>query len=594
MTQAQRLVRQPASEKKWLNRTETDLINDARCLPDDHSSSEYEEPIWSVPRQAKPVLEVIRGSGLVPELEKRLSSHPGKQSRFSIEALILCTILAGGLKNSYRRVDICAVANGLDAKVGYELGTWTPEDTRPITYDTVRKQHKRFEGGLDEGWTGSDGTPRDLAWFCHTFIAATVPYKYRQMIEAISLDSTVSATWAVTHDYRKEKDALAEYQLESLEDPDLPEPELPTPTTSQTGKVGDLGPDGRIQRSKDPDARPTYKSATSKEPARIVLGYDVHLATAVRSVTWTGDPDKVAFGPAPPAFITSICVAPGATHPGTIGVGIVEQSLRIAPRLGEVVVDRGYSTKRVKFNRLVHALGINVVMDYTSTDIDHPKLIKVGRKGQRLLVSCGDLFSPWLREDKQIPPEDADPKWFADRALWRWKPNQNLKNGGKQFLCPQCAGKVATNAKTRMARTTNSDGPFLSIEDEYCCLGLASVSLALLDSFQRIPYGTLAWKQSYGRRNIVEKSNAMLKDKGGLQAGWCRAFGLAAHTIGALALVIVHNLRELKREAKRELKRILSRQKRNGVTPEPSHNGTGTASTTADSLPITLSSRGPP
>ena len=92
-------------------------------------------------------------------------------------------------------------------------------------------------------------------------------------------------------------------------------------------------------------------------------------------------------------------------------------------------------------------------MDYTSTDIDHPKLIKVGRKGQRLLASCGDLFSPWLPEDKQIPPDDADPDWHADRALWRWKPNQNLQNGGKQFLCPQCAGKVATNAKTRRPQT---------------------------------------------------------------------------------------------------------------------------------------------
>ena len=333
---------------------------------------------------------------------------------------------------------------------------------------------------------------------------------------------------------------------------------------------------------------------TSNRPARIVVGFDVHLATGVRSVTWTGDPDKVAFGPAPPAFIAGICVAPGATNPGPIGVGIVEQTQRIAPNLGEVVVDRGYSTKRKKFNRLVHALGINVVMDYTITDIDHPKLIKVGRKGQRLLASCGDLFSPWLPEDKQIPPENADPDWYTKRALWRWKPNQNLQNGGKQFLCPQCAGKVATNAKTRIARAPNSDGPFLSIEDEYCCLGLASVSLALLDSFQRIPYGTLAWKQSYGRRNIIEKSNAMLKDKGGLNAGWCRAFGLAAHTIGALALAVVHNLKELKREAKRELKRLLSRQKRNGATLEADLNGTRTPSTTEENSSTTLSTRGPP
>ena len=159
------------------------------------------------------------------------------------------------------------------------------------------------------------------------------------------------------------------------------------------------------------------------------------------------------------------------------------------------------STKRERFGRIVHELGINVAMDYTITDINHPKPIKVGRKGQRLLASCGDFFPLWLPEHMQIPPDNAGTDWYTDRVLWRWKPNQNLNNGGKQFLCPQCAGKVATTAKTRMARTTNSDGPFLSIEDEYCCLGLASVSLALLDSFQRIPYGTLAWKQSYGRRN---------------------------------------------------------------------------------------------
>ena len=185
-----------------------------------------------------------------------------------------------------------------------------------------------------------------------------------------------------------------------------------------------------------------------------------------------------------------------------------------------------------------------------------------------------------------VPPDDANVDWYTDRALWRWKPNQNLNNGGKQFLCPQCTGTVDTTAKTRKPRAINSDGPFLSIEDEYCCLGLASISLALLDSFQRIPYGTLAWKQSYGRRNIIEKSNSMLKDKGGLNAGWCRAFGLAAHTIGALALAVAHNLKELKR--------ILSRQKRNGATPEPSHNGTHTASTTEESLSPTLSTRGPP
>ena len=183
-------------------------------------------------------------------------------------------------------------------------------------------------------------------------------------------------------------------------------------------------------------------------------------------------------------------------------------------------------------------------------------------------------------------PSKGAAKWYADRALWRWIPNQNLRNGSKQFICPQCAGKVSTTAKTRKPQTPYSDGPHFPIEDDYCCVSFATVTVNLLDSFQRIPYGTLAWKQSYGQRNVIEKANSMLKDKGGLNPRWCRAFGLAAQTIGALALAIVHNLKELKR--------ILSRQKRNGTIPEASVNGTGPASPTEEEPSGTLSTRGPP
>ena len=77
-----------------------------------------------------------------------------------------------------------------------------------------------------------------------------------------------------------------------------------------------------------------------------------------------------------------------------------------------------------------------------------------------------------------------------------------------------------------------------------------------------------------------------LKDKGGLNAGWCRAFGLAAQTIGALALTVVHNLKELKR--------FLGRQKRNGTVPKPALNGTGPANPAEEEPSGTLSTRGPP
>ena len=226
---------------------------------------------------------------------------------------------------------------------------------------------------------------------------------------------------------------------------------------------------------------------------------------------------------------------------------LTNQSRQIAPEANDIVADRAYTNKREAFVRLLHELGINVTMDYTITEINHPKFIKVGRKRQLFIISCGTLFSGWLPEHMQTPPEGASlvelTDWYVTRSLFRWAPHQDLPGGGIHVRCPQCAGRVNTTAKTRKPKPTNSDGPFIAIEDEYCCLAHPSLGVELLDSFQRIPYGTPAWKQSYSRRNIIEKSNAMIKDKGALDSGWCRAFGLAAHTIAALALAVVHNLR---------------------------------------------------
>ena len=148
-----------------------------------------------------------------------------------------------------------------------------------------------------------------------------------------------------------------------------------------------------------------------------------------------------------------------------------------------------------------------------------------------------------------IPPANAKPKdvtkWYVNRALWRWTRNRKLDDGGGQYGCSQCAGRVTTNAKTRNPDTVpNKTAPYRRIEAEQCCHGMASVPADLLDAYQDIPFGAPAQDKSYGRRNPSEKTISMIKDKGGLKAGWCRAFGLAAHTIGVLALAIAHNVKE--------------------------------------------------
>ena len=63
-----------------------------------------------------------------------------------------------------------------------------------------------------------------------------------------------------------------------------------------------------------------------------------------------------------------------------------------------------------------------------------------------------------------------------------------------------------------------------------------------LDNYQNVPYGTAAWQRSYGRRNQVENTNSRLRDKGALEPGACRALGVIARTICALAAAVTYNL----------------------------------------------------
>ena len=68
-----------------------------------------------------------------------------------------------------------------------------------------------------------------------------------------------------------------------------------------------------------------------------------------------------------------------------------------------------------------------------------------------------------------------------------------------------------------------------------------------LDTYQRIPWGTPAWFARYARRNQIENVNGMLKDRHGLQDGWCRILNQTGNTLGLLVLAVAHNLRERKR-----------------------------------------------
>ena len=555
MTRALRRRRERAAKKGRLCTEDARFLDKMRRLPNFPRTDDTVFPIWTVEDQIRPILALIRRNHAVQSLERRLRNHPGGKSRISLEALFLASIFAAEILGSYRRTDLCAVLNGLPSQIAYQLGLWDPDNPPPVSYHSVCDQIQRLEEALGVTWTETLDAIFDLDWICHTFLKVTVPRRYRRMITACSIDAKVLESWGVSKTFVKEKDALAEHERVARDKADLAEPTLPTVTGPFTNKIGKFGPDGRLIRSHDPDARLTYKTATNREKARIVLGYDLHLLTSVPGAKWTGDPRKLASQKAPPKFILAMALVPGATNPGLVGLDLVDRALDIAPGIKEVIADRAYTNKRKTFCRELHRQGMDVVMEYNPGEIERPVPIDVGRDDkQQLMRHLGSFFSPWLPEKLLVPSPDLTgegfEEWCVDRSPWRWTVHRYLKGGAVQLICPQCAGRVKTSAKTYKPDVIPSKNPvpYLAIDDEYCCEGLVTVPVEKLDSYQRIPPGTPAWKKSYkGRRNNSENKNSMLGKKGNFAVEWCRVFNQVAFALGALAKVIAHNLAEASR-----------------------------------------------
>ena len=326
----ERRRRELAARKGRIPDVDAYRLNQNRRLPKDHPSFGTGEPRLTSASVAWRFLDIIENSGVVPDLERRLRTQPGQKSKLSIKALLLMYLLSAYKGDSARRTDLCSVGNGLDSQVAFSLGLCDRHQWEPLSYVVTRKQSKRFERALHEGWAAADGTPRNFTWLVRKLLAASVPNRYLNTIAAVAIDSTADPTWARTREYQLEKDLLAEHRLESLKTSNLAEPDIKT-VEDPEGKVRTVGSDGRFIRSYDIDARPGYKSATNKEPATLFLGYDAHIAVAVAEAVWSGNPDKVAIRPSPPGHILALHVAAGATNPGPIGLQLALQSLEIAP-----------------------------------------------------------------------------------------------------------------------------------------------------------------------------------------------------------------------------------------------------------------------
>ena len=161
------------------------------------------------------------------------------------------------------------------------------------------------------------------------------------------------------------------------------------------------------------------------------------------------------------------------------------------------------------FNRPVHRLGLDIVLDMKADEAQRTRPVQAGpphiygtqkwrsEPSSHRRSAAPHLDATWTSE---IPARnggssrgDYRTKKCEDRARWRWAPVQSLPGGSIQLRCPaQCAGRVVTNLKTHsklvlVARSAPETEVVagtlkLRVRPE----GLTAVPVEALDYWQRI------------------------------------------------------------------------------------------------------------
>ena len=560
----------PSIQKAKRRQQTGEQITDAQL---DTLRSEVEEVSW---QKAHPILMAVRRSKKFKELQQAAHSHPGPLSRLAPDLLLTALIVAVSEQHNAWRNTVCQVINGMDTRLWHEAGMCNHQTREPVSFSTVRRQLDRLEtlaSGVPKQPDMNELLrlqpqlllPRDepiddclsltekpheehqdtmpgLRRLISDILAATIPKKRLKQATAVAVDQTDFESFYTCAEWLKQ-DAVDRAIADAFYDGEDP----------PDGFM--LGPDRKLIRCADLHARGGHRSATAKRPKGQFTGYAVTLAVLVRSAHWTGRPNKCRLGPKVPPYIAALSVDPACRNPGVIGARVVSDANDIAPNLQEVLADRGFTQLADTFNRRVHRLGLDVVMDYKEQARHQNSWARAGQPErshrthtQRLRLIAGVMLPEWTPREFQgtIPDYRTMGQWlwYEDRARYRWSPVQRLPDGGIQFRCPQCSGRVVTNLTTHRNNAPVSPSAVQLTVPQHgeCCEGLAAVAVEFLDEWQRIPWGTLAWKTSYSRRLQVENANSILKRNGALSNRFCRTRDIAAHTFAVLCLAIAHNL----------------------------------------------------
>ncbi len=435
----------------------------------------------------------------------------------------------------------------------------------------------------------------DAKWFANALAQAAVPEEFRQS-SSVAVDGTDVETWGALHGDAVTVDLDGEAADTQLMDDG---------GGAQTEEAGpqSQGPrrraDGRNQYTADRDARAGHRSATNSRPAGPYVGYELHLAVQARDV----QVDQLHRQGEPVRRGARGHHLPGAwSPPGPIGVGRSSMTWSRPSRPGHPstmwfgIPATASARPGTTHHKLAQA-GIH----QTFQPVTHQRGVRPF-SGDAVLLD-GQLYSNLLPNelrDLPMPPRGAPEPVkveheakFNLRARWRMVRHAGPDgDGATRWRCPFCAGLLRSRQFPKTMRRAKTV-PLVPVDEgcEQCCDGILTAMAAELPWWQRIPFGTTAWRLSMGRRQVVESVNAALKGTfADLSRGFFRVFGQTKMTILLGFTVAGYNLDRIrsyraKQRAQQEAKPAQPKRRRG--TWQDIVEPTAAAATGADESPPT-------
>lgn len=313
----------------------------------------------------------------------------------------------------------------------------------------------------------------------------------------------------------------------------------------------ETGLDGRPIYTLDADARAGHRSANSEHKSGLYIGYELHPITQVRDISWQGQPGEVALGPDVPPYVTNAILTPAGAHRSDAVVPtLIAEHVTVDGEergLRDVAWDRGYSINAdARAHAPLRLHGIEPVTDLTTKQRQYQPVAKdvLWLDGHPFSVHTPHRLRSLPRPERNDSAETRaqNQALYNERARWRYSVHGGLDaDGYLRMRCPFCSGRLASRQLVT-ARRAAKKAPLVALPDGVttCCTGIVRIPpehLRMMQALQ-MPFGTTAHQTAYGRRNLAETTNSLLKGQyANLDRKYTKLMGLAKRTF-VLAFLI--------------------------------------------------------